>query len=228
MEKLNIGIIKKNLDTFFIGKNIVYFEELDSTNSFAAKVIKDKKSIDAINVLNGTVIIAETQTEGKGRFDRKWVSPPGGLWFSIILQPEIGLDIFSKITLLSAAVLVEIIADNYLSLEESKFLHVKWPNDIYYKDKKFAGILAESEKLDNKNYLIVGIGINVNNNIANKLEGGRKSFKATSLKSILGLYIDRNDLLLKILTNFEKNYISFTDGVDFKSIFKKIETKLIF
>ncbi|MBM3708930.1 MAG: biotin--[acetyl-CoA-carboxylase] ligase [Actinobacteria bacterium] len=227
MEKLNIDFIQKNLDTSFIGKNIIYFEELDSTNSFAVKVIKDKRSIEDINPLNGTIIIAETQTEGKGRFDRKWISPPGGLWFSIILQPETGLDIFSKITLLGAAVLVEIIADDYLSLEESRFLYVKWPNDIYYKDKKLAGILAESEKVDNKNYLIAGIGINVNCKIENELEGNGRSFKATSLKDILGVKIDRNFLLLKILTSFEKNYISFADTSDFKFIFKKIEKKLI-
>jgi len=227
LEKLNIKLIQKNLDTSFIGRNIIYFEELDSTNSFAAKVIKDKKSIEATNILNGTVIIAETQTEGKGRFGRKWISPPGGLWFSIILQPETGLDVFSKITLLGAAVLVEIIADDYLSPEERRFLYVKWPNDIYYKDKKLAGILAESEKVDNKNYLITGIGINVNCKIESKLVGSGRSFKAASLKDISGVKIDRNFLLLKILTSFEKNYISFTDARDFKDIFKKIDGKLI-
>jgi BirA family biotin operon repressor/biotin-[acetyl-CoA-carboxylase] ligase len=225
LEKLRIKSIQKNLNTSFIGKKIIYFKELDSTNTFAIKFIRDTKNSKAINMFDGTVIVAETQTKGKGRFDRMWFSPPGGLWFSIILQPKIELNDLSKITLLSAAVLVEILEYDYLSSEHSKDLHIKWPNDIYYKDRKLAGILAESEKINERLYLIVGIGLNANCNIANNLG---KNTKAISLKKILGMQIDRNFLLSKILTAFEKNYTYFTGTEDFKSIFNKIERFIIF
>ncbi|MBM3708196.1 MAG: biotin--[acetyl-CoA-carboxylase] ligase [Actinobacteria bacterium] len=227
MEKLSIKFIQKNLDNSLVGKNIIYFEEIDSTNDYAAKLIKDKKTVNTASDINGTVIISETQTKGKGRFDKIWISPQGGLWFSIILKPQIESNDLSKITLVGAASIVEVLINEYFEGMQCKDLNIKWPNDIYYKDKKLAGILAESEKINDKFYLILGIGLNVNCSIKNNSSGNMENIKAISLKDILETQIDRNFLLLKILSAFEKNYIYFISTRDFKTIFNKIKKSLV-
>jgi BirA family biotin operon repressor/biotin-[acetyl-CoA-carboxylase] ligase len=137
------------LETKFLGKRIYYFDILDSTQSFAIELASKK-------IESGTLVISEKQTHGRGRLDRKWVSPSGGIWLSLILHPEFEISVstlFPLITSLALAIAIEKI----LKIKPK----LKWPNDVTINDKKVAGILIdasiESGKID---YLVLGIGIN--------------------------------------------------------------------
>lgn len=139
--------ITENLKTDTIGKRIYYFDSIDSTQNFATKLGKSD---------SGSVIIAESQTSGKGRLDRRWVSPKGGIWMSIVLCPDIDV---SKITLvpIAAAVALANAIDKTLAIKTE----LKWPNDVTLKGKKIAGIIIdasiESSKVDS---IVLGVGIN--------------------------------------------------------------------
>ncbi|MBC7334609.1 MAG: biotin--[acetyl-CoA-carboxylase] ligase, partial [Actinobacteria bacterium] len=212
LESLKIDKFRNYLKTKWMGKKIILFSKIDSTNDFASSLernivlrkIKQRKieSIESIlnspqklmqcfpqdilekatpKSLNGVLILAETQTFGRGRFKRKWLSPQGGLWFTLILipklqtnNPETKLDTCAfgknlpKITLIAAASITQVLEKEY----KIKTL-IKWPNDIYYKNSnknlKLGGILAECEKIEKDLFLNLGIGLNVNLDI-NQLE----------------------------------------------------------
>ncbi|HYL67439.1 MAG TPA: biotin--[acetyl-CoA-carboxylase] ligase [Nitrosopumilaceae archaeon] len=141
--------ISDGLQTKFIGKRIYYFDTLDSTQNFAIELASKK-------IESGTIVISEKQTHGRGRLDRKWVSPSGGIWLSLILHPEFEISVstlFPLITSLALAIAIEKI----LKIKPK----LKWPNDVTVGNKKVAGILIdasiESGKID---YLVLGIGIN--------------------------------------------------------------------
>lgn len=141
--------ISDGIETKFLGKRIYYFDILDSTQNFAIKIASKKNE-------NGTLVISEKQTHGRGRLDRKWASPSGGIWLSLILHPEFEISVstlFPLITSLALAIAIEKI----LKIKP----RLKWPNDLTINDKKVAGILVdasiESGKID---YLVLGVGIN--------------------------------------------------------------------
>ena len=141
--------ISDGLETKIFGKRIYYFDVLDSTQNFAIELASKK-------IESGTLVISEKQTRGRGRLDRKWVSPSGGIWLSLILYPEFEISVstlFPLVTSLALAMAIEKI----LKIKPK----LKWPNDVTINDKKVAGILVdaaiESGKID---YLVLGIGIN--------------------------------------------------------------------
>jgi BirA family transcriptional regulator, biotin operon repressor / biotin---[acetyl-CoA-carboxylase] ligase len=141
--------VNDGLETKLLGKRIYYFDILDSTQNFAIGLASKK-------IESGTLVISEKQTHGRGRLDRKWVSPSGGIWLSLILHPEFEVSVstlFPLITSLALAIAIEKI----LKVKPK----LKWPNDVTVNDKKVAGILidasVESGKID---YLVIGIGIN--------------------------------------------------------------------
>ena len=141
--------ISDGLETKFFGKRIYYFDVIDSTQNFAIELASKK-------IESGTLVISEKQTHGRGRLDRKWVSPSGGIWLSLILHPEFEISVstlFPLITSLALAMAIEKI----LKIKPK----LKWPNDVTVDDKKVAGILVdasiESGKID---YLVLGVGIN--------------------------------------------------------------------
>ncbi|MBW1745028.1 MAG: biotin--[acetyl-CoA-carboxylase] ligase, partial [Deltaproteobacteria bacterium] len=145
--------IRQGLCTNVLGrKNIIYLKETDSTNTRA-------KELATQGAPEGTLIIAEKQTNGRGRRGRSWFSPPGGgIYFSLILRPAISPGETPRITLMTAVVL----AETLISLMKLK-LRIKWPNDILVNGKKLAGILTEiSTEMDAVNYIVVGLGMNVN------------------------------------------------------------------
>lgn len=192
--------IESYLDTEFIGRNLEYFPSLSSTNIKAKEI--------GIESEEGTLILAEEQTQGKGRLGREWTSPKGkGIWMSIILKPEIDPRKVSKITLIGAAAVNQGLKDMGI---DSK---IKWPNDIIINNKKVSGILTEmSCELNRIHYVVMGIGINVNLNkedLGDELVG-----KATSLKMATGKKIDRKRLLASILNYFEMLYIPFSEKED--------------
>src|SRR4030042_6122390 len=143
MENFDKEQFNKKLKTKFIGKNLIHFERLNSTNDFAREIEKKPDSNHLKEDLNGTVIISEVQDMGRGRFNKNWLSPQGGLWFTIILTTKIKEKDHPKINLLAAISVTEILQTNYRLK-----VAVKWPNDIYCKGRKLAGILSESEKIN--------------------------------------------------------------------------------
>ncbi len=181
--------IKNDLKTKLIGRHIVYFEETDSTNDLA----KRNSHLD-----NGTVFIADTQTRGKGRLGREWVSGKGmGVWLSILLKPQIPIDEVSKITLVAGVAACEAIGYG---------AKIKYPNDIVIGTKKVCGILTEcSQSADGESYIVCGIGINVNQ----ESFGGELKNKATSLYEITKQHLKREDIIRKLLEEFEKAYNVF-------------------
>jgi BirA family biotin operon repressor/biotin-[acetyl-CoA-carboxylase] ligase len=220
MDKIDINEIQKKLTAGIIGKTLVCLETAESTNTYASGLIRGINNIAQLPDYNGIVVISETQTAGRGRLDRKWLSPVGGIWMTILLQPPLEIQDLSKMTLLSSSAIIETLVKNYKIK-----LNVKWPNDIYFNSKKLSGILAESEKIDDKTYLIIGMGINANNDFGNYKN---ENLNAVSLKEITGMQINRNFLIAEILNEFEAQYIYYIKTLDFKGIFKKIENIMIY
>src|SRR4030043_850024 len=155
MINFNLDRYNKYLETDYIGKNIIYLKKVDSTNNFASQLIKSKK--EKYESLNGTVVLAETQEKGRGRLERSWLSPPGGLWFTIIPRTGLKEKELPEVTLITAYSIASTIDREY-----GINAIIKWPNDIYYRQSKLGGILTEVEKVNGSVFLIIGIGINAN------------------------------------------------------------------
>lgn len=189
--------VEEYLDTDFIGRNIYYFDSINSTNKKAKEIAFEEKE--------GTVLVAEEQVEGKGRLGRNWVSPKGkGIWMSIILKPKVDPLKVAKLTLLGAAAVHKALDNMNIKSQ------IKWPNDILIDGKKVCGILTEmSAELNMINYVIMGIGINVNLDDEDIPEDLKD--KATSIKIVKGKEINRKMLFANILNELEKLYIDFRD-----------------
>lgn len=181
-----------------------YFEELDSTSTYAKKIATDDSE-------SGTLVISEVQVDGRGRLGRNWQSPKGsGIWMSIILKPDLEPTKASKITQISAAALV--LSINKMYNLDAK---IKWPNDIVIDGKKVCGVLTEmNAELNHINYIVVGIGVNVNT----KEFSSELSEKATSLFMITSKESDRIPLIGEILRTFERLYNSYLAAYDFAEI----------
>jgi len=141
--------ITSGLKTKIIGQQAYYFDSIDSTQNQALKMADESAN-------NGTIIIAAKQTGGKGRSGRRWVSPKGGIWFSVILQPKFNISITTLFPIASALALSNALEKTFKISPE-----LKWPNDVTIKGKKVAGILVdaslESNRIEN---LVLGVGIN--------------------------------------------------------------------
>jgi BirA family biotin operon repressor/biotin-[acetyl-CoA-carboxylase] ligase len=188
--------IQSNLHTRYIGKQIYYYDWVNSTNSVAKNFIKDKE----MNLQEGTVVIANEQSAGRGRLGRTWHSPHGGVWVSIVLFPDLEPAYISKITLMTAVVLIQ----SLKSLFDIPVL-IKWPNDIIIEEKKLCGILTEmSAESDRINYVVVGIGVNAN--IAREQFSEEIRSRSASLQEKIGKQISKTSLVRLMLENFEKQY----------------------
>ena len=194
--------VKGYLKTRFMGRDICYFDTIDSTNIKAKELAMCKAE--------GTVVISEEQTLGRGRMGRNWISPKGkGIWMSLILKPKIGPMKVAKITQIGAAAVN--LALNDLGIQS----FVKWPNDIVINGKKVCGILTEmSCELNMINYVVMGIGINVN--LDKEDFQDEVSKVGTSLKVETGKFVDRKKLLGVFLNRFEELYIPFVEEDNFK------------
>lgn len=184
--------IQSVLDTKVFGKVIYSYEEVASTNEIAkAKAREGAKE--------GTVFIAESQTKGRGRLGKAWESPGGtGIWMSVVVRPNILPQDVSAITLITGLAVCK-------AIRETTQLpaYIKWPNDIVVNGKKVCGILTEmSAEIDRVNYVIIGIGINVNTaTFPEELEEIGTSLKIESHKDY-----KRGDLAAKVLMALEKYY----------------------
>ena len=143
--------VTSELKTKLIGQKVYYFDSIDSTQNQALKIANEPEN-------NGAVIIAATQTGGKGRTGRKWISPKGGIWFSIILHPKFDISITTLFPIASSLALSKAIENTFEITPE-----LKWPNDLTIKSKKIAGILVDAAFESNKiESLVLGVGINFN------------------------------------------------------------------
>ncbi|WP_232065239.1 biotin--[acetyl-CoA-carboxylase] ligase [Rhodocytophaga rosea] len=184
-------------NTLFIGRKIIYLPSCHSTNDIAASLLKDK------NVIEGTTVITDQQTAGRGQRGNTWEAEPGkNLTFSIVLKPSFlqASQQFSLNMVISLACL------QFLSEYISEGIQIKWPNDLYYYDKKIGGILIESTikntMLDN---IIAGIGLNIN----------QEHFaepRAISMTLINKQTYDLERLLTNLLTKIEHNYFKLKTG----------------
>jgi len=141
--------IKEDLNTKFLAKRVYYFDTIDSTQNFAIKIASKNNE-------NGTIIIAKKQTGGRGRMKRKWKSPPGGVWMSIIVHPKFDIT-YTTLVPIATSLALSIAIEKILKIKPE----LKWPNDITLNGKKVAGILIDTSIVSNRiEYVILGIGIN--------------------------------------------------------------------
>lgn len=188
--------ITSGLGTSFVGQRVIYHPSLPSTMEVARKEARQ-------GAVEGTVVVADEQTGGKGRMKRVWLSPKGGIALSIILYPGM-LYLPSLIMIASLAVVHSIEAVTGLRPQ------VKWPNDVLISGKKVCGVLIESSVRGNTvDYAIVGIGINVNLRISDFPE---ISPIATSLSDELGRDVSRLEVIRRLLIEIERLYLSLPAG----------------
>ncbi|MFA6635781.1 MAG: biotin--[acetyl-CoA-carboxylase] ligase [Candidatus Omnitrophota bacterium] len=192
-ERLTDIDIQGTIKTRVIGRGEIHcFDVTESTNALACSLASE-------GAPEGTVVTAESQTKGRGRLGRPWESPPGGLYFSVILRPEMRIEEISAMTLVAASAIV-----NAISEISSAKTGIKWPNDIFIGDKKVCGILAETMgQMDRTDFLVIGVGINVNT------EREKLPEEATSMKAETGETVNRIEFLCLILENLERYYDIF-------------------
>ncbi|KXZ38912.1 BirA family transcriptional regulator, biotin operon repressor / biotin-[acetyl-CoA-carboxylase] ligase [Alkalithermobacter thermoalcaliphilus JW-YL-7 = DSM 7308] len=185
-------IIKSKLKTNIIGKEIIYFETIDSTNDYAKKIAKKSSE--------GTIVISEEQTKGKGRMGRFWhSSKKDGIYMSIILKPDILPNDAPIITQIAGLSVVK--ALNKLNVDAK----IKWPNDILINNKKVCGILTEmSIEIDRIDYIVLGIGINVK---TLDFSEDIKNIATSILKE--GYNLNRLDIITLVLDEFENLYLDY-------------------
>lgn len=183
--------VKNGLQTTLLGKKVVHFNSTTSTNTVARKLSEEGEE-------EGTVVIAESQSKGKGRLGRKYVTRTGGVWMSLILRPKIDPMHAASLTLLAAVSVTKVLRE--LGIEAV----IKWPNDVLVNGKKICGILTEmNAETDVVNFIVLGIGINVNNTAP--LE------TATTVKAETGRDADRVRLVQALLEELEEDYLTFKE-----------------
>jgi len=193
---LSPAAITDNLETRFIGQRILYYPRLPSTNDIAKRQAQQ-------GAVEGTVVIADEQSAGKGRMQRTWLSPKGSIALSIILYPSLAH--------LSSLIMVASLAVAHC-IEQVTGLkaQIKWPNDVLVNSKKVCGILIESDVKGNSvDYAIIGVGINVNLRLSDFPE---ISSTATSLSHELGEEVSRLDMIRCLLVETERLYLALPAG----------------
>jgi len=186
--------LSKKIDVGFV-KKFVVFDKLSSTNSKAKELARNGEE-------EGTVVIARMQQKGRGRFDRVWESPYGGLYLSIILKPDVSLDKTTLLPLVAALAVSTTIRNFGLSTT------IKWPNDVQVNKKKVAGILLESDAHKNQlRYVILGVGVNLNVDV--NLFSRELKNVVTSLSQELHFVVDYHKFLENLLLMLDMYYTMF-------------------
>jgi BirA family biotin operon repressor/biotin-[acetyl-CoA-carboxylase] ligase len=189
--------VKKKLKTKILGREVLSYRSLGSTNQLGFRLAE-------AGIREGTLIVADEQTQGRGRMGRSWHSPPGlGLWTSVILRPNIPPFKAPGLSICAGLALAQTIR-KLTGLDA----RIKWPNDCLINGLKAGGILLElSAELDRTNFVIAGVGVNVNHlpkDFPKKLSG-----RATSVRMEWGEEISRVKLLTSFLQRFESVYLDF-------------------
>jgi len=181
--------VQRDLNTEFIAREVYFYESLNSTQD-------SSRELGLSGASDGTVVLTDVQTKGRGRMGRSWISPKGGIYFSLLLRPEfLLLEETPQISLLIALGCVK-------GIKEATGLdvEVKWPNDLIFKGKKLGGILCEiNAETDRVHFVVVGVGININSRDLPP--------EATSLLLGTGKKFRRLDIARKILQAIEAGYL---------------------
>ncbi|MDD3852465.1 MAG: biotin--[acetyl-CoA-carboxylase] ligase [Syntrophomonadaceae bacterium] len=190
-------IVADYLQTENIGRKVFIVPQIDSTNNRLKAMLQEQ------SLPTGTVLVAASQNSGKGRRGRSWISPPGGLWFSVLLRPPLDL---ARTALLSLVFAVA--CTHALQHYTEAACQIKWPNDLLIGGKKVGGILLELEgEIGAANYLIVGIGINVNldlDSIPVEIRDYAISMQIAEQKNF-----ELNHILATVLNEMERYYERF-------------------
>src|SRR5262245_9796836 len=190
-------LIRPRLHTRLMGRNLYHFYDIDSTNAFAARLLAHGRKVQ-----EGTVIIAESQTAGRGRLGRSWHSErEAGIYFSIVLFPKAPPSLAPLFTLATAVAMHNAI-ERYSGLD----IDIKWPNDLLIGRRKFCGILSEIQaEVDLVKTMIIGVGVNANQgSFPEEIEE-----RATSLRIASGRIQSRIEILLEFFEEFENIYLDF-------------------
>lgn len=188
------------LTRVFGQEKYIYYREIDSTNNCA-------RALASQGYPEGTVVVAETQTDGRGRRGRNWYSPDSqGIYVSFILRPTLPLKEISRISLL-----VAVAAAETLATELDINARIKWPNDILVDNKKICGILSEAvTDTDGIEYIVIGIGVNINNQMQEFPDDFRTA--PTSARAENEHPCSRVKILQGLLTSFEQHYFNLLNG----------------
>jgi len=183
-----------------LGKEINIYREVSSTNHIAQSMARS-------GALDGTLVMSMTQTAGRGRMKRQWSCPPSkGILMSMILRPELSVQFVPQLTLLCGVVVAET-----LRKVTGCSAGIKWPNDIVINGKKVCGILAQSSySSSDSSYVIMGVGINVNQNIHQLPPDCLET--STSLRLELGHKVSRFKVLEQFMVTWEEHYQCFLTG----------------
>lgn len=210
---IDIAKIKKQLKTSIFGKYIYHLPEIDSTNSYA-------RSLAYEGAPEGTIVITEFQTEGRGKQSHKWESSKeSNILMSLILRPSLKIDRVLKITLATADILISSLER---VLRKSQYdqmrLNVKWPNDILVNGKKIGGVLTESSLREKEViFVIVGLGLNINQDLSDLSSETRGL--ATSLFHETQEKFEREPIIAEIISSFEKKYF-YLERTDYTEVIR--------
>jgi BirA family transcriptional regulator, biotin operon repressor / biotin---[acetyl-CoA-carboxylase] ligase len=193
-DRLSAAALHSHLATKVVGQQLRVLDAVGSTQQVAHQLARE-------GAPSGSVVIANHQTGGRGRLGRKWYSPPGtGIWMSIVIRPDMTLHKAPQLTLLTSVAVLRA-----LHKETGQNIHIKWPNDLLLNGRKLAGILTElNAEADRVQYAVIGIGINVNQKVADFPE--ELATIATSLAIEKGDLVDRKACILSILKEWEDLY----------------------
>jgi BirA family biotin operon repressor/biotin-[acetyl-CoA-carboxylase] ligase len=201
--------------TRLLGKSILFSKEVASTNEWAKKLASQ-------GAPEGWVAIAETQTHGRGRLDREWISPLGGLWFSLILKPTQDLAKAAELTFVVGVAVAETLHEQYGLRTQTK-----WPNDVLVNGRKICGILGEATTKGKAiSAVVLGIGINANF-YAEQVFPESIRARATSLETELKRKIHLEELFSRLLEKLEAIYVLYTRR-GFSSILRRWKKYAVF
>ena len=205
--------LESRTHTKYVGQTVYYSREVDSTNTWAKRLAEE-------GAPNGTLTTAETQTAGKGRRGRVWKSPEGtSVSMSILLYPDLEPAKAPMLTIVMGLAVVQGV-QRALGVDTK----IKWPNDAVLNGKKLCGILTEmSAQIDYINYIVIGVGINVSNEIFPE----EVAATATSLYLLTGVRISRAKLAAKIMAEFEKYYALYLKTQDLSGLMNEYNSHLI-
>lgn len=197
--RLTVQELLPKLNTRSFGRNLRLFGVVGSTQD-------ELRALAEQGAPEGTVVIAEQQTNGRGRMGRAWVSPAGkGVWMSLLLRPSVPLPLTPQLTLLAAVALSRAIT-RLVPLT----IGIKWPNDLLVDGRKISGILLESAAEDERlRYVVVGLGISANLDAEDYPEELLQ--KAISLKMAAGQPVSRSELIAEVLEQFEQLYALYLE-----------------